>query len=265
MLKKRVRTVLDRMGLARVYFRFLEWRIAQRDKTPPPKIVDGAPVPPAYLITLIAGTPDWQWFLKSGKATIGVLADYAAEAGCAFPQAKRILDLGCGCGRLVRHLSGMTDAEVYGVDYNPRLVDWCARNLKGKFSRNRLQPPLPFPDAYFDVVYLMSVFTHLRLDTQREWLNELHRITRPGGVVLVTFHDEDYVTLPAKEEARASLAATGVYIFNDHVQGSNFMATYQTREITRDMFSRHFEVVRIAPSGDPAIGQATVIARRPAS
>jgi SAM-dependent methyltransferase len=159
----------------------------------------------------------------------------------------------------------MTSAEVFGVDYNPRLVDWCARNLKGKFSRNRLRPPLSFPDAHFDVVYLMSVFTHLRLETQREWLAELYRVTRPGGVVLVTFHDENYLTLPAGDEVRASLASTGVYVLNDHVQGSNFMATYQTRALTNEMFGRLFEVVRIVPSGDPAIAQAVVIARRPAS
>lgn len=264
-LKRNARAVLDRLGLARVYFRMLEWRIARRDPDPAPDQVDGTPMPSAYLMMLIAGTPDWRWFLKSGKDAAGALAGFAAEAGCSFAEAKRILDLGCGCGRTARHLPALTDAEIYGVDYNPRLVDWCAKNLKGKFSRNRLRPPLAFPDGYFDVVYLMSVFTHLRPETQRDWLAELRRVTRPGGVVLVTFHDEDYVTLPPGEHVRDSLVRTGVYVHNDHVQGSNFMATYQTRDFTNAMFERQFEVVRIAPSGDPAAQQAVMVARRPLS
>jgi SAM-dependent methyltransferase len=264
MLKRSARAVLDRLGLQRVYFRLHEWRIARRSPDPAPDQTDGTPVPPPYLIMLIAGTPDWRWFLKSGKATIETLNRYASDAGCRFADAKRILDLGCGCGRLARHLPAMTDAEIYGVDYNRRLVAWCAANLKGKFSRNRLRPPLAFPDGYFDVVYLMSVFTHLRPQTQREWLAELRRVIRPGGVALVTFHDEDYVTLPG-DAARAGLEKAGVHIHNDHVQGSNFMATYQTRDFTRALFEPQFEIVRIAPSGDPAIQQAVMIARRPAS
>jgi SAM-dependent methyltransferase len=263
-IKTTIRTAMDRLGLARLYFRLIEWKLSRRDHAKPPASIDGTPLPPAYLMTLVAGSPDWKWFLESGRRSMDGLAEYATAAGLPFSQATRILDLGCGCGRLARHLPGMTNAEIHGVDLNRSLVSWCARNLKGNFSRNRMHPPLNFPDQHFDIVYLLSVFTHLRPETQRAWLNELHRVTRPGGLVMVSFHDEDHNSLPPGEAASMSLAETGWYVFNNHVQGSNFMATYQTREATRAMFGSRFDDVRIVPSTEAPMTQAVAIAKRPA-
>ncbi|MEO0675772.1 MAG: class I SAM-dependent methyltransferase, partial [Pseudomonadota bacterium] len=47
--------------------------------------------------------------------------------GGAFHEAERLLDLGCGCGRIIRHMPGHSKAALYGVDYNSRLVRWCAQ------------------------------------------------------------------------------------------------------------------------------------------
>src|SRR5690606_10614422 len=164
-------------------------------------------------------------------------------------------------GRLARHLPAMTTAEIHGADYNPRLVRWCASNLQGHFVRNRLNPPLPYPDAHFDIVYLMSVFTHLREETQRQWLAELRRVTRPGGVALVTFHDEDHTTV--SDEVREGLAAKSFHVVNDHVQGSNLMAAFQTRQHARRTFGEQFDVVRIVSSRETHAQQAVAILRRP--
>ena len=263
-VKEAVRHTAYRLGLARAYFRLFEWRTAQRAKAERPAKVDGAPLPPPYLIMLVAGTPDWKWFVESGRDTVKAFSEYAAEGGCSFEKAQRILDLGCGCGRIVRHLPAMTSAEIHGADYNPRLVRWCTANLKGRFTRNKLHPPLPYPDAHFDVVYLVSVFTHLRAETQREWLAELRRVTRPDGVILITFHDEDQTTLPTAPEAKAALTKEGIHVANDHVQGSNLMATFQTREHARTTFGEQLEVVRIIPSTQTPVLQAVAITRRPA-
>jgi hypothetical protein len=108
----------------------------------------------------------------------------------------------------------------------------------------------------------VSVFTHLRPETQREWLAELRRVTRPGGVILITFHDKDQKTLP--EGANSALADAGIHVANDHVQGSNLMATFQTREHARRTFGEQLEVVGIIPSTETPVQQAVAITRRPA-
>ena len=260
-VKEAIRTTAYRLGLARLYFRLFEWRQAYLTKVVQPATMDGVALPPPYLIMLVAGTADWNWFIDSGRATMDAFAEHAVKAGRSFESAQRVLDLGCGCGRLARHLPAMTEAEIHGADYNPRLVRWCAKNLKGHFVANRLNPPLSYPDAYFDIVYLMSVFTHLREETQREWLAELRRVTRPGGVVLVTFHDEDHTTV--SDEVRKQLAAKSFHVLNDHVQGSNLMASFQTRDHACKVFGEQFVVVRIVPSTKTRAQQAVAILRRP--
>jgi SAM-dependent methyltransferase len=69
--------------------------------------------------------------------------------------------------------------------------------------QSREQPPLPRPDRFFDLVYALSVFTHVS-DHWAEWLLELHRVLAPGGLLLATFlhepHWEAYHQGPWDEE-----------------------------------------------------------------
>lgn len=149
------------------------------------------------------------------------------------------------------------------MDYNRRLIAWCRRNLPGQFFRNHLKPPLPANDEEFDIVYLMSVFTHLSVETQRAWLAELHRVTRPDGLILLTFHDQDHVTLPKGRSVQEELLRTGSYLMNAQGEGSNFMATFQTREFAERLFGEVFLVREIHPTGSSGIGQALAVLQRP--
>jgi cyclopropane fatty-acyl-phospholipid synthase-like methyltransferase len=98
-----------------------------------------------------------------------------------------ILDFGCGCGRVARFWAGLANARVCGTDYNPALAGWCRDNLTfGEFTVNGLTGRLGYPDGRFDFVYAISVFTHLDAELQRVWLDELVRVTAPGGLLYVT-------------------------------------------------------------------------------
>lgn len=262
MLKGAARAVLGKLGLLAVYFRLHEWRASKGKEKPPATDEHGVSIPPLALMARVVAHADWRAFLKTGAANAQTLNEYASEAGVSFAKARRILDFGCGSGRVIRHLPRMTDALLFGVDFNPSLVRWCADNLQGEFTRNQLTPPLDYPDGYFDVAYLISVFTHLRIGTQRRWLAELKRVTRPGGVLIVTFHDEAHPGLPRTEAAAEKLKQSGVYIHNDMAEGSNLIAVFQTRAFTKALFDEHFDVVRIVPSNECPLGQAAAILRR---
>lgn len=261
----RIRTItrdaLVNLGLAHFATRFLKQRYSNGD--PPPAINDnGAPLPPAYLMYLVSGMTDWRVFLKYGDAAAREFAASVDRNGGDFRAARRILDFGCGCGRVIRHMPKLTDADIYGVDYNRRLVDWCAANLPGVYSRNRTDPPLVFDDGYFDVVYLYSVLTHMRIETQRRWLNEFSRILRPGGFTLVTFHDEDHAGLNAAGLSREALIEKDTYIRKGVPEGSNFTATFQSRDFTRRLFGETFDVCEIVPSNETPASQSIAVLRR---
>lgn len=102
---------------------------------------------------------------------------------------KRVLDFGCGAGRTLRHFLGEAadGAEIWGVDIDEPSIDWVSRNLCPPLhsSRSGSEPPLPFADGHFDLIWALSVFTHL-LSPMR-WLAELHRVLASGGLLIVSY------------------------------------------------------------------------------
>ena len=255
---------IDVARLDPLLFRYHEWRLARQAGGEPMPVadMDGVPLPSLYLMTLVAGEANWQGFLESGKAQSDIIADLVERNGGKFREAQRLLDFGCGCGRIARHIPKISEAALFGVDYNPRLVNWCAKNLTGTFARNQLMPPLSFPDGYFDAVWLLSVFTHLRLETQNAWLAELRRIVRPGGMVVITFHDENHPGLDLVGLSPETLLREDIYIYNDQAEGSNYISTFQTRKFTRGQFGEFFEVCEIIPSRETALVQAAAVLQR---
>ncbi|HUS87645.1 MAG TPA: class I SAM-dependent methyltransferase [Bacteroidales bacterium] len=117
----------------------------------------------------------------------------------------RILDWGCGPGRIVRHLPKLINVkcQFFGTDYNIRSIEWCKKNLPDiNFTNNTLEANLPYPDGYFDVIYGISVFTHLSERLHFEWYSELSRVLKNGGIMLVTTHGENFkIKLTKKEKS----------------------------------------------------------------
>lgn len=100
-----------------------------------------------------------------------------------------MLDFGCGAGRTLRHF--LPEAEVatfWGCDIDEESVEWIQVNLSPPIRAfvNEDKPPLPFNPESFDLIYVVSVFTHLT-DTWSAWLAELHRLLKDRGRLIVTF------------------------------------------------------------------------------
>ena len=86
--------------------------------------------------------------------------------------------------------------NVHGADIDSVNIDWCNDVLGWKNAvRVGFDPPMPWADGFFDVVYGHSVFTHLSLKDQQAWIAELHRITQIGGFVFTTIASEGGVYL----------------------------------------------------------------------
>lgn len=110
-------------------------------------------------------------------------------------EGKRILDWGCGPGRIIRHLPDITNhsCEYFGTDYNKNSIDWCSKNLKGiQFNRNTVEAKLPYKDNFMDVIYGISIFTHLSEQKHYDWYNELYRVLKPNGIMYLTTQGDNY-------------------------------------------------------------------------
>jgi len=102
---------------------------------------------------------------------------------------KRALDFGCGAGRVLRHfLAEAQEAELWGCDIDGRSIEWMQENLCPPLHliHSGEWPPLALADGSLDLIYAMSVYTHLT-DNWSAWMVEHHRLLAPGGLLLASF------------------------------------------------------------------------------
>ncbi len=116
----------------------------------------------------------------------------------------RVLDVGCGIGRMARPLARFLDGGSYdGFDVNPVGVAWCQARYPEPFRfvvadlyNARYHPTgrakaseyrFPYADESFDVVLATSVFTHLLEGEADHYLAEVRRVLAPDGRILATF------------------------------------------------------------------------------
>lgn len=120
---------------------------------------------------------------------------HCAERGPRFTHQTRVLDFGCGFGRLLRFF--MKDAapgNLVGTDVDDGFISICRELFQGgTFDINKPFPPLSYADASFDIIYAYSVFSHLAEDAHRQWLKEFRRILRPGGLAFLTVRQKPFL------------------------------------------------------------------------
>jgi SAM-dependent methyltransferase len=209
---------------------------------------DGLPLPPPKLLFLVTGGTEATRFIESGRLTEESIRAALARAGAPLESLEAILDFGCGCGRVLRRWHSL-DARICGTDVSKSAIKWCRANLPFvEADVNRLEPPLGYGDASFDLVYANSVLTHLPVETQLAWRDEWRRVLRPGGHLIVTVHGEAYFEQLTNEE-RLIYADGGCVVRWGEAPGSNFCMTIHSPEFVRDRLADGWEFVEHVPRG----------------
>ncbi len=185
------------------------------------------PLPPARLMYTVISTRWAATFLDSGEKIVAAMEGALQFAGKSLADFNYILDFGCGCGRLLRHLPKYTKATLSGCDYNAKLIAWCEKNLPiARFAVNSLEPPLPYADGSFDFIYARSVFTHLTEEGQSNWFRELARVLKPDGVIYATMHGEQFFTQLSPEEQQ-SVRDGGIVVQLANEEGRNICTSFE--------------------------------------
>lgn len=103
-------------------------------------------------------------------------------------EGERVLDVGCGTGLLTGRVASRLHAgEVIGIDASVPMIEVARRKRSSAVCRFEvaLAESLPFEDGAFDAVVSALFFHHVPLDLKRRSAEELVRVLRPGGRVVV--------------------------------------------------------------------------------
>jgi SAM-dependent methyltransferase len=197
----------------------------------------------------VAGTADIESFLHGGQLAAQAVRELLAAGGRPIEQCQAILDFGCGCGRVLRQWKDFPEIAWYGTDLNAELVQWCHEQLPfASVSVNSSRPPTLFEDQRFDAIYAFSVFTHMPEDFQMRWLEEFHRILKPGGLLIFSTHGGCYAPRLSDQERRRFLEGELIVRFAS-AAGSNLCNTYHPEAFVRRKLAQGWEMAAYTPEG----------------
>jgi len=236
-----------------------------------------APLPPVELVDRVGAVGgDLALYQEIGRRTREeILA--LLPATWSF-EGKRVLDFGCGAGRTLRHFVPEAEvAEIHGCEIDAPSVAWLEANLSPPFHvfRNAEAPPLPLESDSFDLIWAISVFTHLT-DYWADWLLELHRLLRDGGLLIATILGPDLADElqpglpdPRGNDGAAPADRVGMNVLHvDRGWDLGGPATFHSAWWIREHWGRAFDVVELREDGFIALprwrGQGVVVlAKRP--
>jgi SAM-dependent methyltransferase len=129
---------------------------------------------------------DVEYYLHGANEFVDILERSCGEAGRDAQSIAEVLEVGCGYGRIVRELrKRMPWARVSVSD----VIESAARFTASEFGAQYM-PPLEEAgaeyDGRFDLVYLLSVYSHLRRDMAAANLRRVSAVLKPGGVAVIT-------------------------------------------------------------------------------
>ena len=202
-------------------------------------------IPPDYLL-YESHNINYRYYINNGKRNANDLIKLFQKH--IDLNNKNILDWGCGPSRIIRHFPILVpNAHVFGTDYNKDTIAWNKKHITNvSFFENEINPPTNFDDDFFHAIYGLSIFTHLSEENHTNWINELHRISKVGAVLIITTHGENYKVKLTKSDQKKYEANTLV-VKGNTLEGHRTYAAYQPPQFMRQLFKDKFEVLEHIP------------------
>ncbi len=232
----------------------------------------GVRIPPAWLIQAFTGAPDTIDHIESGKRSAEYYVDLYNRLCGDFGEVEHVLDFGCGCGRVLSRMPSTGTVRYFGVDLREDALRWLGLTMpEATFATGPAMPPVDPGAQDFDLIYSVSVLTHLTQEQEGAWLDEWHRLLKPGGHVIATFRGEDWVDQFAYEGQKGSIHQdwrdNDGFCYQKHrywegIFPEFYSGTYHTVDYVRATWGERFEILEILPAADTPNEQNTAVMRK---
>ncbi len=224
----------------------------------------GRVFPDPALVFEVAGHASLTTFDQTGALHAKLIADLMRDAD--VQPGARILDWGCGPGRVLAHLPALRNdarASYVGCDPLASAIRHAQRAIPGvTFTRIRTNPPTPYPPASFDALYGISILTHMPEATARAWIAELARLIADSGVAIVSSHGEAAARGLTADE-RTQFDAGAYVVRGGASSGSRTYVSYFNETAGRRLFEAAFGDVIYRPSPEGGLGHDFWLLRHP--
>ena len=234
---------------------------------------EAMPIPPPRLRHRVHGDLCRTSFLAAGSQVYWDVAKIMEAQGIKCSEKLKILDFGCGCARVLGYFFHHGKKGVFtGTDIDADAIAWNRTNYPAlaRWDTNDSMPPLPYPDEAFDVVFAISIFTHMDEKLQFDWLRELHRILAATGVLICSVHGN-----PVWQQAsiftrklQTAMSKRGFFFLESNKGLRNlaglpkfYQTSFHSEEYVRRRWGEHFQIIDYS---DQAIGnhQTAVVLRK---
>ena len=175
-------------------------------------------------------------YLADGWLTLSELMLLMDSIGRALTRTRSMLEFAAGFGRFTRHLAPVLPGRLTCSDLHPGSVDF----LRGEFGvagfySTEDPGKLAIAERY-ELVFALSMFTHLPPAAWGPWLRKLFSAVSPGGHLVFTVHDEGI----ARQEG-VSFGDDGTYFLAMSESTALGRNTYGTTFATREFVEREVE------------------------
>ena len=142
---------------------------------------------------MLSGALDQAHYFDCGRSALACIQKALATASIPPKRIKRILDLPCGHGRVLRYLkAAFPEVEIAACDLLRDGVDFCSSTFGATALYSSDEPEaIPLEPGSFDLIWVGSLFTHLDAPLWSRFLAVLRNALTPGGLLVFSTHGRD--------------------------------------------------------------------------
>lgn len=168
-------------------------------------------------------------YLADGWRTLSELMLLLEAVDRPLVKTQSVLEFAAGFGRFTRHLASVLPGRVSCTDVMPGSIEFLREQFGVKAIESSHDPDQLVVPSQYDLVFVLSMFTHLPVRMWTPWLRALQKAVKPGGLLVFTVHNEAF----AREE--------GVVFDAD---GTHFIASSESPSIDARTYGTTFTTKR---------------------
>ena len=185
---------------------------------------------------------DYELYFTDGQLAAIEIIDYFHLHSSNSNEKIYVLDWGCGVGRVIQHIpSGLPNAICYGADINKERIKWNRIHIPNILFDVIEYKQLPYPSSFFNLIYGISVLTHIHSTEQLFWIKELERIMQPSTVAVISTHGNNFFDQLSEKEKQTVLTK-GSFTLDYTTHGHRLMTTFNEPITFRSILEQFFEI-----------------------